>query len=242
MADPYIGITGFTRAIAPELLLAHVRQGAERKFMVGVLVSGATLRGGPSTVPRFPPVDGIADIFPEDSRTLNMIHFNGLGRKSLHAVLRHLAKIGGPNLNGIQLNLHWPEPADIQLFRHTHPDLKLVLQLGSRALRRVDIMDNIPKRLNEYEGLIDYILVDPSGGRGVRFDPERAEIMVRAIVASGFAPVVAGGLCAGTLDPIRRLLKLFPEISWDAEGRLMKEDGELSPRECSRYLSASFAL
>ena len=245
MTQPYIGITGFTQAIQPELLLMHIRPDTKRKFMVGVLANTDTLNGG--TVAgregRFPQVEDIAGIFPDDARSLNLIHFNTRDKKLLGEELQRLAAIAGPNLDGFQLNVCWPNPQILADFCVDFPNLTIVLQVGGGAMRRVEHNPTkLANQLAKYTDLAHYVLIDPSGGRGERFEPNRASDQLHAAVSSGFQPVVAGGLSADTLDAIPILLDRFPDLSWDAEGRLMKEEGDLSPSKCSRYLGASFAL
>jgi hypothetical protein len=103
----YIGVTGFISRREVEAVLEGVPGDAARPLMVGVLVSAETLAGKPSRR-RYPPVEGISDLFLDDPRVLNLIHFNGGHPNRLTEALCRLTELGGPHLHGFQLNCCWP--------------------------------------------------------------------------------------------------------------------------------------
>jgi hypothetical protein len=99
------------------------------------------------------------------------------------------------------------------------------------------------KRLSPDE--IDHILFDASHGKGKEMDPDHLKRFLQAAfddpdlahVAFG----VAGGLDATAVErQLPSILKDFPQISWDAEGKLHKTaDGGLDMKAAKDYLSAS---
>lgn len=242
MNQPYIGITGFMSRKEVDEILQNVPADLNRQIMIGVLASFKTLQHFKNSMPnRYPELENIRGIFSQHPKALNLIHYNTKERETLCAQLLGLAKIAGHHLHGFQLNVSWPEPKDLETF-HTQSDkkMKIVLQIGSGAFEKID---HSPEKLarkvkTEYEGLIDYILLDPSGGQGKQFDPEKAKAYLDALldVNINAALGVAGGLCAETLGSFELLVKYFPDLCVDAEGRLRDKDDNLDLKLAQAYL------
>ncbi|MFH0779355.1 MAG: hypothetical protein V1928_00675 [Parcubacteria group bacterium] len=242
MNKPYIGITGFMSRSEVDAILAEVPAELNRQIMIGVLASYKTLQHFKNSMPnRYPELEKIGSIFREHPKALNLIHYNTKERETLCAQLLGLAKIVGPNLHGFQLNISWPEPKELDVF-HLQCDqkMKIVLQIGAGAFRKVD---DSPEKLArkvkaEYEGLIDYVLLDPSGGAGKQFDPEKAKEYLDALIDVNVnaALGVAGGLNAETLGPVATLAIHFPDLCIDAEGRLRDKDDNLDLTLALAYL------
>ncbi len=98
---------------------------------------------------------------------------------------------------------------------------------------------------------VDYVLFDASGGRGVPMDSEQLLPFIEQVygdIRLGATNVaVGGGLDAEVVAaklPI--LLKKFPQLSWDAEGKLhpLKDSGmrPLDMEYCREYIEASAAV
>lgn len=222
LSVPYIGVTGFRTRHEVETVLDTVPPEAKRRLMVGVLASSKTLQGGQGKYPgRTPRVEEIADIFNDDPRALNLIHYNTLDRQGLPEQLARLLELGGPNLHGFQLNIAWPDPAQLEGLRN----YTVVQQVGHRAFEEVG---NDPRQLAEkldaYRGLITHVLVDPSGGTGQEFHLPRMHSCLLDILErhrDWLKVGIAGGLSAFELyERIAPLTWLYPELSIDAEGRL----------------------
>ena len=96
------------------------------------------------------------------------------------------------------------------------------------------------KRVKEYLGLVDYILLDPSGGRGESFHPEAMDWFLEDLqkeVGNKIGLGVAGGLSAETLkQQIGPLVKKYPDLSIDAEGRLRDENDNLDLAKATLYI------
>jgi hypothetical protein len=100
---------------------------------------------------------------------------------------------------------------------------------------------------------LDYVLFDASHGTGKRLDTEGLLPFLQAaysdtdLMAQRTNFGIAGGLCGAIVDEdIPRVISSFPDISWDAEGRLhfpwegdCDSRGLLNDQEVSRYLHAS---
>jgi phosphoribosylanthranilate isomerase len=258
MQRPYIGITGFMgwhevtgmprvlQALASRRNLPHVRD-----LMVGVLVSSKTLAGGTNKWPgRYPKIENIRSIFVAHPNMMNLIHYNTDDQTTLAMQLLTLVEIAGDQLHGFQLNIAWPHVGEIEKFHEaTSWKQKLVLQVGRRA---IEMAERAPQKLAEMVAryadsvrYVDYVLIDPSGGKGEPFSTESARALLGAIAerCPKVGLGVAGGLSADSLDLVEPLLEEFPNLSIDAEGRLRtKPADDLDLAVAERYFVDAFAL
>ena len=223
MVPAYVGIAGFTVPEQVRYIMEVLPRVPSRAFMVGVQVSHETLSEKPQLEfeRRRPAVDVIGDIFPDDPRTLNYVHYNTGEHTTLAEQLVQITDLLGDKLHGFQLNLRWPDPTALETYRARFPAKGFVLQVGYDALAEVG---NSPHALGarlerEYDGLVDYILLDSGKGYGHPFDPELFREYLRALKVRGLniGPGVAGGICAQTMDLVRPLIAEFPTLSFDSE-------------------------
>jgi hypothetical protein len=218
----YIGVTGFMSQAEVTEALTMVPEGSARRLMVGVLMSSKTLAGQTNKWPgRYPKKEAIADIFVDDPRALNLIHYNTDNPRQLATEVRKIVELAGPHLDGFQLNITWPDPSQIQMIRDMFPDLHLLLQIGGKAMEQMESMEEFEQALGWYIPEIDSILIDPSGGKGLPLNVEKGAEWLR--VARKFPTLglgIAGGLGHDMLYLIETLIKEFPDMSIDAEGRL----------------------
>ena len=237
---PYIGITGFMSGGEVRVMLNLMPKNCSRKLMVGALIDWRTLNGlTPNKWPnRYPAIKEISGIFTDHQAVLNLAHYHTRELTTLYWQLEDIIKSCGPNLHGLQLNIAWPDPMILKLLR-AKPGIQIVLQVGDRAF---EMIRHSPERLatkiaEEYDGLIDRVLLDPSGGTGKEFDPaEIAEYLsalkkTRLDFGLNFGLGVAGGLSSKNLRRVEPLLSEFPDLSIDAEGRLRNSDDQLDLRE-----------
>lgn len=237
----YVGVTGFT---APEeVLFAWAAASPDAPFMVGVLASSTTLEGGTNSWKhRYPRREDIAGIFPEKSAwTLNLVHFNMSRAHSLGDWLAACVRWGGPNLQGVQLNIPWPSRAELEAWRRTHDqEFAIVLQVGGAAMAAChgDVRA-IAYRIKEYEGLVEHVLIDGSGGSGTPLDSGFvadcfAEILMKDIdVGLGVGGGLEPGRVQELLGPVHRR---FPFFSVDAEGRLRDDEDRLDIGRTVQYV------
>jgi len=211
-----------------------------------MLVSHNTLRGQepkPEFRGQYPRIDEIYRIPFKHPQALWFIHYNTKDTETLRLQLVYILEVTSPLISGFQLNIPWPSPVELEKFRMQYPDKKLVLQIGRQAYRETDespkLMAN--RVAGEYTGLTDYVLIDPSGGEGRRFDIEMARECLAELQdrQTGMQLVVAGGLCAANLEEqICSLLVDFPDLSVDAQGQLMdKLTGRLDLTKAGAYVS-----
>jgi hypothetical protein len=222
--------------------------------MAGILVSYKTLRGFPNKWPnRYPATKDIRGIFFKHKRIINLIHYAPSQSEALADQLVEINDLGGASLSGFQLNMAWPSPKDIDLYhchtryRYTQCDVsrKIVLQIGKRAF---EMINNSPRelasRVAEYKYLVDYVLLDPSGGLGIPFNTDVARSYLEVLRAKdlGMGFGIAGGLSPTTLNLIEPLIDDFPDLSIDAEGKLRDSEDHLDPNLTREYIRKAFKL
>lgn len=246
MRKPYIGITGFMSLSDALHVLNAVPANANRLVMVGVLASLKTMRGIQNKWPnRYPTMDQIAGIFPNHPSALNLIHYNTKEKETLGDQLAAMTEFGGANMHGFQLNIAWPSLDVLAEYKKAYPKKQIVLQIGGHAFETVNHSpEQLATKVAEYDEVVEYVLLDPSGGYGKPFDPECARDYLLALKAKniGIGLVVAGGLSPTTLDLVEPLVREFPDLSIDAEGRLRTQEDHLDLAVSSEYLRKAFAM
>jgi hypothetical protein len=102
----------------------------------------------------------------------------------------------------------------------------------------------VDKLSQEYAGLVDYILLDPSAGLGIALDPQWADeyLKVLQVADLGMGLGVAGGLSASTLGLIAPLINDFPDLSIDAESLLRDKNDHLDIGQAKDYIGRALQL
>ncbi len=246
MKKSYVGITGFMSLSDALHVLGAVPENANRLVMVGVLASLKTMRGIQNKWPnRYPTMDKIAGIFPNHQQALNLIHYNTKEKDTLGDQLVAMTEFGGANMHGFQLNIAWPAIDVLGEYKKAHPAKRIVLQIGGHAL---EMVNHSPERLAvkvaEYDGVAEYVLLDPSGGYGKPLDPVLACDYLLALKAQNFKMGlgVAGGLSPTTLSLVEPLVGEFPDLSIDAESRLRTQEDNLDLNVAAEYLRKAIAM
>lgn len=244
----YIGITGFAQEREVEEILSIVPSDFEHKVMLGVLANERTLAGEKQDQPmRYPRKEVLGTIFVEHKNALNLVHWNTKKPDNLVADLAEVARLTGPHTHGFQLNMRWPKPTLLRAWRESgNPAHTIVLQCGTGALKDVHMRPKaLIERLREYTGLIDHILIDASGGRGVNFDPYFTRECFVA-VGEAFPTLglgVAGNLKSGTLYNLSKVRSKFHHFNIDAEsGVRERSDDSFSIKEAHKYLTIAMTI
>lgn len=199
----------------------------------GITMTFAALWGIPSKYARLcPPKRRIKEIFAEPPPlVLQVIHYADYAGVYVDVSLEKIIALGGPHLHAVQLDMVWPDPGVIEKCKKAHPGLQFILQVGERALTQVD--DNPLKMyeaLQNYDGVIDRVLLDRSMGKGKEL---RARSLVRFVDIlyermAEPAVVVAGGLGPETLPAVEPLAAMYPRLSIDAQSKLHEGGGLLT--------------
>ena len=252
MSKPaYIGVTGFMTPQEVRAGLQYFTGSSWRKLMVGVLASSKTLTGRQDKWPgRYPAIDRIGEIFQSHPAVLNLIHYHTDLPTTLSSQLVCLTEVAGERLHGFQLNIAWPEVQELYAF-HAATDWKyrIVLQIGGGAMAKAEhspekLADMIARYCHPLR-IIDDVLIDPSGGHGQPFDAEKARVYLREIVRRGhdINVGVAGGLGPDTTHLFKPLLREFPRLNIDAEGKLRVPGyDDLDVVKMTGYLNRSLEL
>ena len=243
---PYVGVTGFMSCNEVREALTMVPKKSVRRLMVGILMSSKTLAGQTNKWPgRYPKKEAVAGIFADDERALNLVHYNTDNPETLFAQLTEITELAGPHLDGFQLNIAWPPIAQVQKYRKTNPEKFLLLQIGGKAMAVAGSAKHFAELVGEYLPTIDAILIDPSGGKGQPLDPIKGtEYLSSLHNYPKLGLGIAGGLGSRSLYLIDPLVRMFPNLSIDAEGQLRTRPPEdkLCIYTMKNYLEDAFPI
>ena len=248
----YVGITGFTNWAQVEAICPVLTKASGFLFMVGVLVSNKTLRGEQNHWPkRYPKIETVKEIFTGYVGALNLVHYNTGTPETLCAEMQQVRSIAGEHCHGFQLNVPWPSRETLLNYHYgftTNPPRgdKIVLQCGDRAIEQAGkSAKEIARRVAEYGSLIDYVLIDPSCGRGVDFDEGFARQCFHelALAAPNIGVGIAGNLTHKNLhDKLWPLMQTYPDISFDVESGVRDQQDEFSLTLCELFLNQAAEL
>jgi hypothetical protein len=200
----------------------------------------------------FPPKEAIAGIFEAGAgETMNCLHYADYDAVDITDNLANAIGYGGAAMNALQLDMVWPDPIAVESALPLDRRPEVILQVGAVALEAVHSdPKKVVERLYEYEGVVDYILLDKSMGRGLGMDAVGLLPFAHAIANEffkfdSFGLVAAGGLGPTTLNLVEPLVEVFPNISIDAQGKLRPSGSALDPIDwdmAEEYLKQALAL
>lgn len=235
---PYIGVTGVNSPRHVTQILKVMPEDSPHQLMIGVLVSRQSLKG--TTNRRYPGPERFSQIFSPHPKAFNVLHYYS-DKVDTQAIVDDLAfadAMAGPYCHGVQLNLAWPDPQLLELYKEVSRGKKIILQCGPLALKEIGQSgDALVARLQNYQELADYVLIDPSGGAGRDFDPDQVQQYFECLERiSGIGFGVAGGLEAANLYRLRPLIAQFGPFSLDAEGRMRDKNDLFKPGAARAYV------
>jgi len=174
---PYIGITGpstvqETKDICTEFANAGYTTHTPYSPMLGFLVSQKTLHKHPIENRRYPQFDLLPELLrATNGNVLTMIHYNSTVQDTLADQVTHLfEKIYDNRLcRALQLNVVWPSIKQVEKIKERHPGMQIVFQASHKATKE-KTPQQVAAGIKQYDDTIDYVLIDPSGGRGLEFD------------------------------------------------------------------------
>jgi len=246
---PYIGIVGLKNEdeVFRTAGMVHVALGAREKtqklihlVQIGVQVTDRTLRGEVTESRRNPKVADIPGMFRtamsfrEDFFTV--VHYTSKNHDLIFESVRKILGLEDMYKNGwchgIQLNGCFGKikPEVLSGIKDAYPDLKIILQLNGGVLESMNEPE-IARELVKFGGLTDYVLIDPSGGRGQKLDVGLSLEVAKEIlyitnrVAVAFAGGLRGSNVFGVVNRLRGGLRK-KDFSIDAEGGLRDKVGE----------------
>jgi hypothetical protein len=143
--------------------------------------------------------------------------------------------------HAVQLNIEWPDPAALERILQRMPEMQIGLWISQDMLGMNHAA--LARRLREYEGLAEYALIDPSGGRGLLLDPKEVGAVMRCIDETVQIPHlgIAGGLRSGNIiDVVSDVQEEYAgKFCTDVETGVKRRDGLLDIAECRRYVRNS---
>lgn len=208
---PYIGVTGITRDNEADLVRRTFDESLSpndtHQGMAGYLVSNEYMRAVSQKNSRYVPLAQLRGLMTrtESPGILNMIHFGTDQRRDLAGQITQVFESDHLYDDGIcravQLNMSWPPIDQLAKIKESFPSLQVVLSL-TRGIFANNSRYDISKRLAPYPELVDYILIDPSGGHGVPFEADDIAKYYRSLDHDRFSqPVIlAGGFDASNVD------------------------------------------
>lgn len=165
--------------------------------------------------------------------------------------VERLHRRGQPWLQGIQFDmLPWHRNIEMLTFLNEvkgEQGSLIFLQCHKDAMEELG-PKGVVRRLGHFAMAIDYILFDASHGTGARMDTMRlGNFLEEAYSSSRLGDVgmaIAGGLDGTTVrEELPPLVTQYPDVSWDAEGRLHPKNSHgkqpLNIRLVREYLQAS---
>jgi len=235
--QPFIGVTGFTDQKQVRVVAKVKHQPDDLPLAIGVLATLGTIKD-PNKIfrNRFALGKNIANIFDHGlPNCINTLHYYSppSHQDTLLEQMLRATELAGPNLNGIQLNIPWPDPKVLATYQEHHPNIFLILVVGKEALETAEHSAvHVSYRIQQdYKGLIDYTMIDASEGGSIIFNQDKLDdyfIHIRERNPD-LALIITGGMSSSTVQNIVPLVKKFKNLSIDAEGRLRnaKRAGDL---------------
>lgn len=236
---PYVGITDFTDFEQVlqmlEVFRQHRSSNSQRVLHVGVMMSYKTLTGLDTKWSKaFPPKESIADIFRAgEEGVYNCLHYADYNDDTAFSDLARGIEYAGPFVDAVQLDMPWPDPGMVASAVHaSRRQIEVILQVGKNAIEEAnDDPNEVVRRLEDYNGVIHRVLLDKSMGRGLGMDAAGLIPFAHAIKNRfpELGLVAAGGLGPSSIELVRPLVDVFPDLSIDAQGKLRPSGSALDP-------------
>ena len=255
MAHPYVGVTGVTTIqevddVIREFYNAGYNMDSFHLPMLGFLVSYKTLNGRETKNRRYPKFKNLRKLlFETRNNVFTVIHYNSREMNTLADQINTVFDgLYEDNLcNALQLNIVWPYIRQVELIKSKFQDMQIIFQLSKKILEGSSV-EEIVSRLHDYKGLIGHVLIDPSGGRGLKFNLSDSEMLYDTIKKK--LPDLVVGFAGGfNGDNVYKRLKSLADerirrtdFSIDAEGglrdKLSQEYGDdlLNIKKVRKYL------
>lgn len=254
-AKPYVGVTGSaniqeTKKICREFIQAGFSIESLHIPMIGLLVSYNTLNGQSTKNKRYPPIKVLPELLKATKgKVLTSIHYYTQETDSLPEQVEVLFK--GIYEEGlcriIQLNISCSNIIHVATIKEEYPNMQIILPVSN------DCSKKVAERVVGYRDLVDYVLIDPSKGRGKIFDLESSIATYCEIkkycpnLTIGFAGGFTGENVASRLKEIIQKIETN-EFCIDAEGglrdksRCMDKNDVLNTAKVKSYLESAYAV
>ena len=242
---PYVGITGFkTEKEVQEIGKIFENNGFTGQGvylpMLGYLVSAKKLtkrleEGQQS--PAFNDLGKLVRAAPSDF--LTMLHYHSENKDHLAAEVDQLFSLEGMyyHCKALQLNMPWPYLKQIEKIKETFSEMQIVLQIPKSASEESSL-EELASRASEYDGLVSYALIDPSGGLGIPFEVTKSTELMFALreTMPNTMIGIAGGLSGENVEErVKTITQSYGQpFCIDAQGKLRTKIGENSILDLSK--------
>lgn len=253
LCKPYIGVTGIAaepdaRTVA-EIFQQYLNNHDTHEGMAGFLISQNILNKGTE----HPKLKLLPVLLQTTGKTgQNCIHYIPYDSTSLGQQVNELFSINeiyNRKLSRtIQLNMRrsdpWPSTNALDKMKDKFPDLNVILQLNAQILDH-ESQPDIANQLKERKELIDYVLIDPSGGKGIAIDPSTVVRFYRISrhVLPDKPVIFAGGFDNNNVVKLLQILNNLlrtNKFGIDAQSGLRQNNnGSLSPENVDKYVKKS---
>lgn len=134
----------------------------------------------------------------------------------------------------IQYNNAKPDPRQLEQIKHAFPKLEQVIAVTPEMYSQPRWRDN-KAFINDYRGLIDHIIIDPSSGTGTAFDLYQSlrwhlTIKEHLDVTTCFAGGLGPETITTRIQELGASLPCMDAISFDAEKELQYKKGAFNPK------------
>jgi phosphoribosylanthranilate isomerase len=239
--ERYIGITGFkTKEQVEACRQASI--GLEPIIMYGVLTSQKTLIDPTSEGTKRPAlvnITGLLEYIPKTALpTIHHYTENRQFMQELGQILSFQNIYDKGFVKAVQLNQRLPDISEVEKLKNQYSNIKIILQLEPQDIATPEVTGKI---VSNYQGLVDYVIIDPSRGIGKELNIHDTLKVLNNLKIDAI-PVIAGGL---SKDNVYDLVKFFRKeygnnLCIDAEGKLMNNQGTLSIDKMKGYLDAAY--
>lgn len=233
----YIGITGF-KTVDEVYFCDSVASRKEPMLMYGVLTSQKSLKDPELEGSRRPAMIAVPELLAAvPDYALPMIHHCSDNRKiaeELSRILSYEDIYDRGLVKAVQLNQRLPDISELEKVKNRYTGLQIVLQLEPP-----DLIDpkGTGRMVKNYEGLIEYVIIDPSRGAGKKLSLNNTLEVLLALETKAM-PVIAGGLRPYNVAETIRFFraKYGDDFCIDAEGGLREDENCLSRKLAGGYI------
>lgn len=259
-SKPYIGITG---PVSKEEVLDicglfedfGFYNNSSLRPMIGILASYKTLNKIRIENKRYPELRLIPELTENmKSGTFRTIHYNTRDFESLAEQISRLIyrPYNKRSIDGIQLNMTYPPTNQIEKIKREFPKLEIIFQANSEVLNS-GTKKEVAKSIKNYNELINYVLIDASGGKGENLNIQYSADLANEIkdlnpnINIGFAGGFKGSNVKVNYHDLTNKCKDFA-FSIDSEGGLRDKlsekygDDLLSMNKVKEYIQSASSI
>ncbi len=176
---PYVGVTGLTsveevRQTIKDFNYSGFNLQSSHIPMIGFLASFKTLYLKSTKNKRYPKIENLQKLLEEcQKKVLPTIHYNSKYFEEIN-LSKQISDLMGKYYDKelcrtIQLNIPFPKISEIEKIKENMPELKIIFQASQNIIDN-KTSNEIVEKISQYKNLINYILIDPSGGQGKEFN------------------------------------------------------------------------